>query len=242
MKSSSTVAGSQVVVHRCRESHLYFPAPLASLSIQKSSFSTVFTGPVSPMLSSPLTGFLQVRRVVRVSGCSEVTVVTAARRVVVQDCKNIILHLFTPNRPVLGRCRDITLAPFNANYKDIEQDFEQAGLERHQANLWDQPIVLRTGSSAGEVYRLLEPRLFTMFCLPTTWNLTIPFTTLPDQYNQAVLDKMEASIRWGKLVAGAELTPRQRGRLDQAVSRQFRGWVASRKAVLEAGLTHLATL
>ena len=49
LKSSRTVAGSQVVVHRCRESHLYFPAPLASLTIQKSSFSTVFTGPVSPL-------------------------------------------------------------------------------------------------------------------------------------------------------------------------------------------------
>ena len=83
-KSSDTVAGADVSLHRARCSYIYLTTWLNSIHINKCTSSTIFTGPV--------------RNTVKISGCRNLTIVTMARRIFIQECLDCTFYLFTPTR------------------------------------------------------------------------------------------------------------------------------------------------
>ena len=108
VKSSGSVRGSSVLVHRGNQSQLYLAAILRSLDVSKCRGCVVVAGPV--------------RNTLRVSGCRGVTVVAAARRVVVEQSSDTTLYLLTPAPPlVAASCNNITIG-CNGNLTPAEMN------------------------------------------------------------------------------------------------------------------------
>ena len=59
-----------------------------------------------------------IKKVLRVTGCRNLTIVCIAKRVIIQDCVDCQFYLVSPNPPLLSHsCRDITFAPYNVYYQ-----------------------------------------------------------------------------------------------------------------------------
>ena len=141
-KNSVTLSGAVVSLHRSRLSHIYLTTWLNSILINKCTSSTIFTGPV--------------RNTVKMTGCKNITLVTMARRIIMQECLDCTLIVFTPTRPVLSiSCHNIIFAPFNTNYSGLEDDMVQAGLRKESSNMWNKPIMM--SSTSRQVFSLLHP-------------------------------------------------------------------------------------
>ena len=141
-KNFSTLSGSVVSLHRSRLSHIYLTTWLDSILFNKCTSSTIFTDPV--------------RNTVKMTGCKNITLVTMARRIIMQECLDCTLIMFTPTRPVLSiSCHNIIFTPFNTNYSGIEDDMVQAGLGKESSNMRNNPIIM--SSTSRQVFSLLHP-------------------------------------------------------------------------------------
>ena len=85
----------------------------------------------------PVTGRL------RLSECRNTVIVCAARSVVVADCRGVVVHTLTPQRPLLvgSRTQGITLAPLNIHYPKLKHHMAKAQLQSH-INMWNRPLHL----------------------------------------------------------------------------------------------------
>ncbi|KAF5834480.1 hypothetical protein DUNSADRAFT_8836 [Dunaliella salina] len=80
--------------------------------------------------------------------------IAASSRVLVSSCHNCTLYLGTTSPPMLiGDCRFLRLAPFNAHYERQMAHVRAVGLRLDLPNRWDAPLVLagkeRKNSSSG---------------------------------------------------------------------------------------------
>ena len=80
---------------------------------------------------------------IRLSECRNTVVVCAARSMVIADCRGVVVHTLTPQRPILvgGRTQGITVAPLNIYYTKLKQHMMQAQLQSH-INMWNRPLHL----------------------------------------------------------------------------------------------------
>ena len=116
-KNSGTLSGAMVSLHRSRLSHIYLTTWLDFILINQYTSSTIFTGPV--------------HNTVQMTGCKNITLVTMARRIIILECLDCTLIVFTPTMPVLSiSCYNIIFTPFNTNYSGIEDDKIQARLSK----------------------------------------------------------------------------------------------------------------
>lgn len=79
----------------------------------------------------------------RLSECRNMVVICAARSVVIADCRGVVMHTLTPQRPLLvgGRTQGITLAPLNIHYPKLKHHMGKAQLQSH-INMWNRPLHL----------------------------------------------------------------------------------------------------
>lgn len=79
----------------------------------------------------------------RLSECRNTVVVCAARSVVVADCRGVVVHTLTPQRPLLvgSRTQGVTLAPLNIHYPKLKHHMAKAQLQSH-INMWNRPLHL----------------------------------------------------------------------------------------------------
>lgn len=79
-------------------------------------------------------------------------------------------HLLTPTRPLLfANNHNLTFAPYNTHYPQLEDHLERSGLLAH-TNFWDQPFCLTTGDREGvvsdSVWSLMNPGDFYKMDVP----------------------------------------------------------------------------
>jgi hypothetical protein len=225
-KNSVTLSGAVVSLHRSRLSHIYLTTWLDSILINKCTSSTIFTGPV--------------RNTVKMTGCKNITLVTMARRIIIQECLDCTLIVFTPTRPVLSiSCHNIIFAPFNTNYSGIEDDMLQAGLRKESSNQWNNPIMM--SSTSRQVFSLLHPSKFDTFCLPFSSYLAIPFIPLPMEYDMALRGKQQLVQEWEEKKMVAFLTSQEDDLLESLVKKEYNVFLES-FSLQTLGMKHLAGL
>jgi len=225
-KNSGTLSGAMVSLHRSRLSHIYLTTWLDSILINKCTSSTIFTGPV--------------RNTVKMTGCKNITMVTMARRIIMQECLDCTLIVFTPTRPVLSiSCHNIIFAPFNTNYSGIEDDMIQAGLSKESSNQWNSPVMM--SSTTRQVFSILHPTKFDTFCLPFSSYLATTFIPLPMEYDMAVRGKQQLVKEWEVKKLEACLTSQEDDLLESLVKKEYNVFLES-YSLQTSGLKHLAGL
>jgi len=223
-KNSQTVAGGAVSLHRAKFSNIYLTTWLDSITINKSTSSIILTGPVS--------------NTVKVSGCRNLTIVTLARRIVIQECLDCTFYIFSPTRPVMSTtCHNITFAPFNTNYLGLEEDLARASLGKDIYNEWNNPILM--SSTEREIFSLLDPSMFDSLCLPFSNCLTVPLIPLPIEYEMAYKEKQNAVSAWEKAKVVASLSSQESALLESLVRKEYNEYLESFSDLL-VGLNNLA--
>jgi len=225
-KNSYTVSGSTVSLHRSKFSNIYLVTYLDSITINKSSSSTIFTGPV--------------KNTVRISGCRNLTVVTLAKRIIIQECLDCIFFIFTPNRPVMSStCHNITLAPFNTNYLGLEQDMIKVNLNKESHNEWNNPVLMTT--TTRNIFSVVQPSDFYSFCLPFSSYLSGSFLPLPTEYMESNNEKENVVTDWEKVKVEATLSSQEEALLESLVKKEYNEYLES-FSDLRSGLKHLVAL
>uniref|UniRef100_A0A5F9C3W5 TBCC domain-containing protein 1 n=1 Tax=Oryctolagus cuniculus TaxID=9986 RepID=A0A5F9C3W5_RABIT len=200
-KSSDTLLGAHVKIHRCNESFIYLLSPLRSVTIEKCRNSTFVLGPTETAL--------------HLYSCDNVKVIAVCRRLSVSSTTDCIFHILTPTRPlILSGNQRVTFAPFHTHYPMLEDHMARTGLAT-VPNYWDNPMVVCKENSDTSVFRLLPPSEFYVFITPFEMEgdtTEIP-GGLPSTYQKA-LDLREQKIQiWQKTVKEAHLTKDQRNHL-----------------------------
>lgn len=126
------VAGAGCGVRRslhiqdCSGSYVYMLEPFRDARIWSCSECVIVVGGVAGQLY--------------ISDCEKVTVVAAARRVLVSNCLDSAFFAYTPHPPVLaGDNRAVRFAPYNADFPSLPRVLEDCGLLEGGAaapNLW----------------------------------------------------------------------------------------------------------
>ncbi|XP_038600505.1 TBCC domain-containing protein 1 isoform X3 [Tachyglossus aculeatus] len=210
-KSSDTLVGAHVRIHRCNESFIYLLSPLRSVTIEKCRNSTVVLGPV--------------QTAVHLHGCDTVRVMAVCHRLSASATTDCTFHLLTPTRPlILAGNRGVTLAPFHTHYPMLEDHMGRTGLAT-LPNHWDRPLTLGRDGPGG--FRLLAPADFYLFVVPFQMEgdtTEIP-GGLPPAYRRA-LGRREQKIRiWQKMVKEAGLTKDERKQFQVLVENKFNEWL-----------------
>jgi len=211
IKNSETVTGSSLLIHRCLHSQLYFPTHLRCLDITKTRHSSIVTGPI--------------KKVLRVSGCRNVTVVCIAKRVFIQDCVDCHFYLVSPNPPLLSHsCRNITFAPYNVNYQGLIEDLSSSYLDQNFQNLWNKPeiVALNQVTCDPDVCKLLDPKLFKNFIFPLNVDLDSNYFHLPSDYEDIGQD---LENEYEQLIKNENLTLSQRILVDNFMQEAFNEFI-----------------
>ena len=209
IKSSSTVSGSSILLHRCNQSQIYLPTNIRNIDITKCRNCVIVTGPV--------------KKTVRVTGCSNVTVVTLAKRVIIEDCVDCKFYIFTATNPLLSSsCHGLVFAPFNVNYEGLQQDLRIVCLDKEKLSYWDKPVVLSMDNkySPTEIFTILDPAQFRKLNFPV--NLDLPGFLLepPANYGTAE-DELLTQDDWEKEVDNICLSPHKKQLLQRFVNDEF---------------------
>ncbi|XP_048210498.1 TBCC domain-containing protein 1-like [Perognathus longimembris pacificus] len=213
-KSSDTLVGAHVRIHRCNESFIYLLSPLRSVTIEKCRNSTFVLGPVETSL--------------HLHGCDNVKVIAVCHRLSISSTTDCVLHLLTPSCPlILSGNQRVTFAPFHAHYPMLEDHMARTGLAT-VPNYWDNPmIVCRENSSS--IFRLLPPCEFYVFIIPFEMEgdtTEIP-GGLPPAYQKALAQREQMIQIWQKTVKEARLTKDQRKQFQILVENKFYEWLVN---------------
>lgn len=214
-RSSGTLEGSSVKIHRSHYSFLYLLSPLRSVTIEKCRNSTVVLGPVEVALY--------------ISHCENLTVISAARNVMICGSTSCTLHLLTPNRPVLlGGNEALTLAPYHTFYGTLEEQMAKSGIGVCR-NLWDQPLCIGPDhKDTAPVWETLPTQDFFTFNVPfeiggKTRSIPMP---LPPKYQKAISQRQKQIDSWQKTVKESGLAKEQRREFQKLVESRFHVWLS----------------
>ncbi|KAK9810967.1 hypothetical protein WJX73_001581 [Symbiochloris irregularis] len=112
----------------CHDMAAYALAPLQYASVLGCSNCTLVIGAVGRML--------------RIEGCTKVTLICAAVRVCISSCHECTFYLGVNRPPLLiGLNRFVQLAPYNTGYERLAGHMASAGVAA-SPNLWDRPVTL----------------------------------------------------------------------------------------------------
>ncbi|XP_066858063.1 TBCC domain-containing protein 1 isoform X2 [Anser cygnoides] len=193
-KSSDTLVGAHVRIHRCNESFIYLLSPLRSVTIEKCRNSTFVLGPV------------QVS--VHVHSCDNVKVIAVCYSLSLSSTTGCTFHVLTPTQPlILAGNQAVSLAPFHTHYPMLEDHMARVGLAT-LPNYWDSPMLLGKESSDTSVFRLLPPLDFYTFVIPFEMEgdtTEIP-GGLPHAYQKALSQREQKVQIWQKMVKEACLS------------------------------------
>jgi hypothetical protein len=107
-------------INFCQNAYIYVLAPVRFATLLGCSNCTVVVG--------------AVRKCITVEHCEGVKVVCAARRVRLCNSVDCDTFAYTPEQPlILGDCRGLRIAPYNAHYPDLEAHVVEAGLASFEA-------------------------------------------------------------------------------------------------------------
>ncbi|XP_014440846.1 TBCC domain-containing protein 1 isoform X2 [Tupaia chinensis] len=212
-KSSDTLVGAHVKIHRCNESFIYLLSPLRSVTIEKCRNSTFVLGPVETAL--------------HLHSCDNVKVIAVCHRLSISSTTDCIFHVLTPTRPlILSGNQRVTMAPFHTHYPMLEDHMARTGLAT-VPNSWDNPMVVCRESSDTSVFRLLPPCEFYVFIIPFEMEgdtTEIP-GGLPSAYQKALGQREQKIQIWQKTVKEARLTKDQRKQFQVLVENKFYEWL-----------------
>jgi len=242
-RKSATLTQSHVKIHRCKQSFIYLMTSLRSLSITKCSDTTIVTGPI--------------RNNLNINRCTNVRVISVANRVIIGETFNSLLHIATPNEIIFNgeTCRNVTLAPFNTNYANLEDDLEKVGMLKIPTSVWKKPIVLtkseiKTNCRAAFPFKIMRPELFSAFVVPFKGlnvnnimfdledeykqNVNNIMFDLEDEYKQNVDKQSQATKHWDNLKLEAKLDSEQAIELEKHLELKFNEWMAKSTSELAA--------
>lgn len=212
-RSSDTLVGAHVRVHRCNESFIYLLSPLRSVTIEKCRNSTFVLGPVETAL--------------HLHDCENLNVIAVCHRLSISFTTGCTFHIMTPSRPlILSGNQRVTLAPFHTHYPMLEDHMARTGLAT-VPNYWDDPMVVCRESSDTAVFRLLPPCEFYVFVTPFEMEgdtVEIP-GGLPSEYQKALAQREQKIQIWQKTVKEARLTKEQRKQFQAFVENKFYEWL-----------------
>ncbi|EHB12513.1 TBCC domain-containing protein 1 [Heterocephalus glaber] len=214
-KSSDTLVGAHVRIHRCSESFIYLLSPLRSVTIEKCRNSTFVLGPVETVL--------------HLHSCDSVKVIAVCHRLTISSTTSCIFHVLTPVRPlILSGNQSVTFAPFHTHYPMLEDHMARTGLAT-VPNYWDNPMVICRDNSDSNVFQLLPPCDFYVFIIPFEMEgdtTEIP-GGLPPAYQKALNQREENIQIWQKTVKEAHLTKDQRKQFQVLVENKFYEWLVN---------------
>ncbi|XP_036880108.2 TBCC domain-containing protein 1 isoform X3 [Manis javanica] len=212
-KSSDTLVGAHVKIHRCNESFIYLLSPLRSVTIEKCRNSTFVLGPIQTAL--------------HLHSCDSVKVIAVCHRLSISSTTGCIFHILTPTRPlVLSGNRTVTFAPFHTHYPMLEDHMARTGLAT-VPNYWDNPMIVCRENSNTSVFQLLPPCEFYVFIIPFEMQgdtTEIP-GGLPAAYQKALGQREQKIQIWQKTVKEAHLTKDQRKQFQVLVENKFYEWL-----------------
>uniref|UniRef100_A0A8C8EDG2 TBCC domain-containing protein 1 n=1 Tax=Otus sunia TaxID=257818 RepID=A0A8C8EDG2_9STRI len=213
-KSSGTLVGAHVRLHRCNESFIYLLSPLRSVTIEKCRNSTFVLGPV--------------QATVHVHSCDNIKVIVICHCLSLSSTAGCTFYILTPTQPlILSGNKTVSFAPFHTHYPMLEDHMAQVGLAT-LPNYWDSPMLVCKESSATRIFRLLPPSDFYAFVIPFEMEGDTTETPggLPRAY-QKVLSQRERKLQiWQRTVKEASLTEDQRNQLQILVEDKFNEWLA----------------
>ncbi|NXP03429.1 TBCC1 protein, partial [Thinocorus orbignyianus] len=193
-KSSDTLVGAHVRIHRCNESFIYLLSPLRSVTIEKCRNSTFVLGPVQAS--------------VHVHSCDNVKVVVVCHRLCLSSTSGCTFYLLTPTQPLILLGNEaISFAPFHTHYPMLEDHMAQVGLAT-LPNYWDSPMLVCKESGDTGVFRLLPPSDFYTFVIPFEMEGDTTETPggLPQAYQKALNQREQKVQIWQKTVKEAGLS------------------------------------
>ncbi|XP_039097586.1 TBCC domain-containing protein 1 [Hyaena hyaena] len=212
-KSSDTLVGAHVKIHRCNESFIYLLSPLRSVTIEKCRNSTFVLGPVQTAL--------------HLHSCDNVKVIAVCHRLSISSTAGCVFHVLTPTRPlILSGNQTVTLAPFHTHYPMLEDHMARTGLAT-VPNYWDNPMIVCRENRDISVFRLLPPCEFYVFIIPFEMEgdtTEIP-GGLPSAYQKALRQREQKIQIWQKTVKEAHLTKDQRKQFQVLVENKFYEWL-----------------
>ncbi|TGZ68583.1 hypothetical protein CRM22_004190 [Opisthorchis felineus] len=163
-RSSATLDGATLKIHRAHCSYLYLLSPMRSVTLDKCRKLTIVLGPIENTL--------------QLNQCEDCLIIAACRRAVLVSCRRCTLHLCIQSRPILiqppvptatasgttspsltgngsgpapgtptpgGAAillgnEEILLAPFHTTYLKLVDHMTRANLST-KVNYWDQPYL-----------------------------------------------------------------------------------------------------
>ncbi|XP_072496473.1 TBCC domain-containing protein 1 [Notamacropus eugenii] len=212
-KSSETLVGAHVKIHRCNESFIYLLSPLRSVTVEKCRNSTLVLGPIQTTL--------------HLHSCDNVKVIAVCHRLSVSSTTGCTFHILTPTRPLLlSGNQMVTFGPFHTHYPMLEDHMARTGLAT-VPNYWDKPMIVCRENNDARVFRLLSPSEFYVFVIPFEMEgdtTEIP-GGLPPAYRKALGQREQKIQIWQKTVKEAGLTKDQRKQFQVLVENKFYEWL-----------------
>ncbi|XP_069081886.1 TBCC domain-containing protein 1 isoform X1 [Pleurodeles waltl] len=212
-KSSETLFGAHVKIHRCNESFIYLLSPLRSVTIEKCRNSTFVLGPVQTTL--------------HLKDCDNVKIIAVCHRLSLSSTLSSTFHCLTSTRPlILSGNQDVTLAPYHTHYPMLEDHMAQTGIAT-VPNYWDNPMCVYPENIDSSIWRLLSPRDFYIYVIPFEMEgdtTEIP-GGLPPVYQKALAQREQRIHIWQKTVKEAGLTREQRKQFQALVEMKFNEWL-----------------
>uniref|UniRef100_A0A4X2JTC4 TBCC domain-containing protein 1 n=1 Tax=Vombatus ursinus TaxID=29139 RepID=A0A4X2JTC4_VOMUR len=212
-KSSETLVGAHVKIHRCNESFIYLLSPLRSVTVEKCRSSTLVLGPVQTTL--------------HLHSCDNVKVIAVCHRLSISSTTGCTFHVLTPTRPLLlSGNQMVTFGPFHTHYPMLEDHMAKTGLAT-VPNYWDKPMVVCREHDDARIFRLLSPCEFYVFVIPFEMEgdtTEIP-GGLPPAYQKALSQREQKIHIWQKTVKEAGLTKDQRKQFQVLVENKFYEWL-----------------
>ncbi|CAM5139278.1 unnamed protein product [Eretmochelys imbricata] len=212
-KSSDTLVGAHVKIHRCNESFIYLLSPLRSVTIEKCRNSTFVLGPV--------------QTAIHLHSCDNVKVIGICHRLSISSTTGCTFNILTPTHPLilLGN-QAATFAPYHTHYPMLEDHMARMGLAT-VPNYWDSPMLVCKENSDASVFRLLPPNEFYTFVIPFEMEGDTTETPggLPHAYQKALSQREQKIQVWQKTVKEAGLTKDQRKQFQVLVENKFYEWL-----------------
>ncbi|KAK4472682.1 hypothetical protein MN116_003912 [Schistosoma mekongi] len=179
-RSSATLDGATLKIHRAHYSYLYLLSPMRSVTLDKCRKLTIVLGPIENTL--------------QLNNCEDCLVIAACRRAVLASCRRCTLHLSIQSRPILIQPslpntsgsviisntlgnntstntptlgtptsssvtlvgnEEILLAPFHTTYMKLLDHLNKVNLSP-KVNYWDHPFLLGQDSSRQDLPQQLS--------------------------------------------------------------------------------------
>lgn len=109
-----------VSLERLTNCEVYLTGLPSTLHLNYLTNCKIFSGPVSTSIFA--------------ENCLNCTLVIACQQLRLHSSQHVDIYLHVTSRAIMEDCVGIAIAPYNWNYKDIEKDFDEAGLDRFTNN------------------------------------------------------------------------------------------------------------